>query len=323
VGRIAELGQEVDGFAVGQRVVVNPLLPCATRGYEDDPCDACAHGEPNLCQRFRYGTLAPGMLTGACRDTGGSWSNSFVAHRSQLIPLPDNVSDESALLAEPFAVALHAVLRNRPADHQIVLIVGAGVIGLSTLAALRAIGSRARIIITARHPFQVQMAEQLGADHVVRPKGSGDFYRQLAELTEAEVLKPIIGKEIVRGGADIVYECVGSSVAVDDALRLTNAGGTMVLVGLAGVPKGVDWTPIWLNEVKVHGSYCYATEDFEGERISTMELGIRLMAENKVDLAPLLTHTFALTDYQHALETVTSKGTSGVIKAAFAFEAQV
>jgi threonine dehydrogenase-like Zn-dependent dehydrogenase len=318
VGTVAERGSAAQDIPEGQRVVVNPLLSCEIRGFHD-LCTMCQSGNPNLCQRFRVGTLAPGMLTGFCRDTGGSWSRSFVAHRSQLITLPDNVSDENAVLIEPFAVSLHAVLRNRPADDQTVLIIGAGVIGLSTLAALRAIGSRARVIITARHPFQIAMAERLGADVVLKPKRGPDFYRQVVAETGGEVLKPIIGKHVASGGADVVFECVGAHATVDDALRLTGSGGTMVLVGLAGIPKGIDWTPIWLNEVKVHGSYCYAIEEFDGERISTMELACRLLAEGKVDLSPMLTHRFPLDDYRIALETVTSKSRSGVIKAVFEF----
>lgn len=318
VGTVAERGGAAQDIPEGQRVVVNPLLSCEVRGFSD-LCLMCQSGNPNLCQRFRTGTLAPGMLTGFCRDTGGSWSRSFVAHRSQLIMVPDSVSDENAVLIEPFAVSLHAVLRNRPADDQTVLIIGAGVIGLSTLAALRAIGSRARVIITARHPFQIAMAERLGADVVLKPKRGADFYRQIVAETGGEVLKPIIGKHVVSGGADIVFECVGANTTVDDALRLTNSRGTMVLVGLAGIPKGIDWTPIWLNEVKVHGSYCYAIEEFDGKRISTMELACRLLAEGKVDLSPMLTHRFALDDYRLALETVTSKSRSGVVKAVFEF----
>jgi threonine dehydrogenase-like Zn-dependent dehydrogenase len=319
VGRISQIGRAVKGFSIGQRVVVDPVLGCAVRGFKV-PCEHCASGNPNLCLRFREGTIAPGMLTGFCRDTGGSWSPSFVAHQSQLVAVPDSVSDEAALLAEPFAVALHAVLRNAPKDGQTVLIIGAGVIGLCTLAALRATGSRARIIITARHSFQIEMAKRLGADEVVRPGRGAELYRQIAGLTNASVHKPIIGKEIVSGGADVVYECVGGNGTVDDALRLTNARGTMVLVGLAGVPRGVDWTPIWLNEVSVRGSFCYAIEEHEGQRISTTALAIKLMEQGKVDLARLFTHRFALADYREALATVTSKGKSGVIKAAFAFD---
>ena len=319
VGVIAETGAAVQGVSVGQRVVVNPLLSCGARGFSE-PCVMCVGGETNLCQRFREGPIASGILIGVCRDTGGSWSESFVAHQSQVITVPDNVSDEAAVLAEPFAVALHAVLRNRPRDDQTVLVVGAGVIGLLTLAAIRAIGSRARVIITARHPFQVEMAERLGADLIIRPKRGAGFYRQVAEATGARVLKPVIGKQIVLGGIDIVYECVGSPSTIDDSLRLTSSGGTMVLVGLAASPRGVDWTPIWLNEVRVHGSFCYADEEYEGESIPTLALALNLMAEGRVDLAALLTHRFALADYRHALETVTSKGKSGVIKAVFSFD---
>jgi threonine dehydrogenase-like Zn-dependent dehydrogenase len=164
------------------------------------------------------------------------------------------------------------------------------------------------------------MAQRLGADIVIAPARGAAFYRQIAELTGASVLKPIIGKEIVNGGAEIVYECVGSSRTVDDALRLTAPSGTMVLVGLAGAPSSVDWTPIWLSEVAIRGSFCYADEQFDGQTVSTMRLAMKLMDEGRVDLSPLLTHTFALREFREALAMVTSKGTSGVIKAAFAFD---
>ena len=318
-GRIGEIGSRVEGFTPGQRVVVDPLLSCRVRGFTD-LCPMCARGDYNLCQRFRDGAISAGLLTGFCRDTGGSWSPAFVAHQSQLIALPESVSDENAVLAEPFAVALHAVLRNRPDDDEMVLIIGSGVIGLCTVAALRAIGSKAKIVITARHPFQQEMARRLGADIVIQPKRGAEFYQQVAELTGATVLKPIIGKEVVSGGANVVFECVGSSATVDDALRLTAPSGKMVLVGLAGAPKGVDWTPIWLSEVQLRGTFCYAVEAFDGRNLTTMQLAIEMMADGRVDLAPLLTHTFALREYREALETVTSKGKSGVIKAAFAFD---
>ncbi|MGA7672115.1 MAG: zinc-binding dehydrogenase [Nitrolancea sp.] len=318
VGVVGEIGENVRGISAGQRVVIDPLLPCHARGF-DELCPMCARGDYNLCLRFRDGSIAAGMLTGFCRDTGGSWSPSFVAHQSQVVPVPDNVSDENAVLAEPFAVALHAVLRNRPSNNQTVLIIGAGVIGLATLAAIRAIGSKARVLITARHPFQVEMAKRLGADEVIKPKKGSDFYRQIAEVTGASVYKPVIGKDVVSGGADLIFECVGSNSTIDDALRLTAASGRMVLVGLAGIPRGIDWSPIWLSEVEVRGSFCYAMEDFAEERISTMRLTIKLMAEDGLDLSPLVTHRFVLSDYRNALQTVTSKGRSGVIKAVFVF----
>lgn len=319
VGVVGELGDQVRGITSGQRVVVNPLLPCVTRGF-DEPCEMCARGDVQLCQRFNQGTIAPGLLTGFCRDTGGSWSREFVAHHSQVIAVPDNVSDEQAVLAEPFAVAIHPVIRDLPADGDTVLVIGGGVIGLCTIAAIRGLGSKARIVVIVRHEFQAKMARELGADAIVgRLKGDA-LERRLVDELGATSLKPILGKNVIVGGADHVYDCVGSPSSVDDALRYAGSGASVVLIGLTGVPKGVDWTPIWLNELTVRGTFCYGIEEYQCERLPAMAVALRLMAEGKVNLEPLLTHKFTIDEYQEALATVTGKSSSGVIKAVFAFE---
>ena len=318
VGVLGELGAALDTFEAGERVVVNPLLPCAPRGFQE-PCEMCARGKVNLCQRFDQGAIAPGLLTGFCADTGGSWSAEFVAHRSQLLRVPASLSDEAAVLAEPFAVALHAVLRAFPQDHDEVLVVGGGIIGLCVIAALRALGSRARVVASVRHDFQVAHARQLGADVVLRPGKRGPLEALVVDTFQARALKPVLGKNVVVGGADIVYECVGSSGSVDDALRFTASGGAVVLVGLAAAPHGVDWTPMWLNEISLKGSFCYADELVAGNHVNTMELALQLMAQGSVNLADLITHRFVLSDYRDALRAVTDKHGSGVVKAVFAF----
>src|SRR5690606_41134009 len=104
----------------------------AVRGF-GQPCANCRAGLPNRCLRFAEGALAPGLLLGSCRDTGGSWGEVFVAHRSQVIPVPDHVSDENAVLAEPFGCALHAVDVAGPPHGRTVLVIGGGVIGLCTI----------------------------------------------------------------------------------------------------------------------------------------------------------------------------------------------
>ncbi len=318
VGEVAELGAAVDEFRVGQRVVVNPLLGCLARGFRD-LCTECARGMPNRCLRFREGTVAPGIMIGFCRDTGGGWSARFVAHRSQLVPVPDALSDEEAVLAEPFGVALHAVLQNRPADDATVLVLGAGIIGLLTVAALRAVGCRARVLVTARYPFQAEAAARLGADVVLPGRSGPALYRELARLTGARVYRARFGRWLVEGAVDRVFDCVGSSRSVRDAVAVTRAGGRVVLVGLASDPQGVDWTPIWLREVEIRGSMAYADESLDGIVASSIHHAVRLMAERRVDLGWLVTHRFALSEYRRALQTVTSKGHSGVIKAVFAF----
>jgi len=319
VGIVTECGASVTAVRPGQRVVVNPVLSCEPRGFSDR-CPNCARGETNLCLRFHEGAISAGTMIGFCRDTGGSWSPLFVAHQSQVLPVPDVLSDEEAVLAEPFAVALHAVLRHWPDDTATVLVLGAGIIGLLTVAALRALGSKARILITARYPFQAKEAERLGADIVLRARDPDDLYRQVARLTGAAILHPLIGRPLVQGGADLVFDCVGSSRTVDDAFRLTRAGGTVVLVGLASTPHGVDWTPVWLHELHVCGEMAYAHEQVGNWRGHTMELALKLMAERKVELGSLVTHRFDLKNYRTALATVTQKGSAGVIKAVFAFD---
>ena len=319
VGTIAELGSGVEGFEVGERVVVNPTLSCEVRGFTD-LCPACQKGDVHLCQRFTGGDIAPGLLLGSCRDTGGSWSSFFVAHKSQLLKVPASVDDENGVMVEPFSVALHAVMRNYPHDEEAVLVMGAGVIGICVVTALRALGSKARVIVLAKYPFQEEAARRYGANQVIRLERGGGHYEKLAEALGATLHKPLLGKQAMVGGADLVFDCVGSGDSIDDALRFTRSGGKMVLMGLAAFPKGIDWTPIWLNEIEVKGSYTYGTELYQGRRMHTFQVALDLMAEGKVDLAPVVTHKFKLEDYQKALAAVANKGRSGVIKAVFAFE---
>ena len=318
MGIIEEVGGQVEDFVPGDRVVAEPLLPCATRGIEE-PCEFCQQGEFSLCQNLTEGSLAPGLSIGHCDKTGGGWSPTFVAHQSQLFSVPDSVSDENAALVEPFAVALHSVMRNLPNEGDTALILGSGTIGLCTVAALRALESDARVIVLAKYPFQGEMARRLGADKVIYLH-KGDTFQVVAEATGGRLVKPVLGKRVLVGGADVVYECVGSDSSLDDALRFTRSGGTMVLMGLAAIPKGVDWTPIWQNELRVRGSVWCGTETFQGQRVRTYQLALKWMAKGKLDLAPLVTHRFRLDDYRKALAVSASKGRHQVIKSVFVFD---
>jgi threonine dehydrogenase-like Zn-dependent dehydrogenase len=317
VGTIAQLGSQVKGFREGARVVVDPTVGCQVRGFTH-LCPACQRGNTGLCERLTEGEIAPGLLTGFCRDTGGSWSPCLVAHASQLFKVPATVNDENGVLVEPFSVALHAVLRNYPQDEETVLVIGAGVIGICIVAALRSLGSKARVVVLAKHPFQGEVVKRYGADQVIRL--TRGYSQELAQALGATPRQPLLGKPIVVGGADIVYECVGSGTSLDDGLRFTRSGGKMVLVGCAAIPKGVDWTPVWLNEIEIKGSWIYGTELHQGKRIHTFQLALDLMAEGKVELAPLVTHKFQLEDYRRALTAVANKRKSEVVKAVFAFE---
>jgi len=316
VGTIAEAGAGIHDLRPGQRVTVEPALPCQARGIAP-PCVHCAAGDYHLCLRYTDGHLSPGLMIGACRDTGGSWGSSFVAHRSQVFPLRDEITDANALLAEPMACALHPLLRHPPAPEATVLVIGGGSIGQCAIASLRAASVGARVIALVKHPFQGEMAKRLGANEVVH-LGRGDSHLdEIARLTGATLRKPLLGKRVMIGGVDTTMECVGAGRSIDDALRLTRPGGRVILLGLASIPRGVDWTPIWLKELQVTGSYIYGVENWQGRRVRTMDLALEWMGQGKVDLSPLVTHRFRLDDYPKALETAMDKADSHAFKVVF------
>jgi len=347
VGTLAEVGARAGAFQVGERVTVEALLWCKPRGFQD-LCRFCARGEINLCERMNEGALAPGVQPGFCRDTGGSWSEYYLAHASQLARIPDNVSDENALLVEPFAVGLHAALQYPPRANETVLIMGAGVIGLMMLAALRATGSKANIWVVARYPFQAAAARRLGATEII--DGKQDYLADIAKRTDAQILKPIIGKRVMYGGGvDVTYECVGSDASIDDALRLTRHRGRVVLVGVPGITKQVDWTAIFAKELEVIASYIYnRAEPYRGEKRAAFDIALEMMAgttEERVatepgsvathsvathsvatpvvtplDLSWLITHKFKLNEYARAFELLGNRGASQALKAVFEFE---
>ncbi|MDH5508314.1 MAG: zinc-binding dehydrogenase, partial [Anaerolineae bacterium] len=286
------------------------------RGF-DEWCPSCARGEINLCERYTEGDLARGIILGACRDTSGSWSPYFIAHRSQLHAVPDAISDEDALMVEPFACGLHAALLDFPKDDETILLLGAGTIGLMQLAALRALGSRATILVAARYAFQAEAALKLGASEVFT---GGDLYKQVAARTGAKLLKPLIGKRVIVGGADRTYECVGNDSALDDALRLTKSGGLVMVVGVPGLAKGIDWTAVFSQELQVRAAQAYGqAEVWQGKPWDAFALTLDLMERGELDLGWMVNRRYALDEYKQALKQQGNKKQYPVIKAVFEF----
>jgi threonine dehydrogenase-like Zn-dependent dehydrogenase len=219
------LGHEVVGdLDDGTRAVLVPVLHCATRGI-DPPCVACRDGQINRCERIAFGHLEPGLQSGFCETTGGGWSLAMVAHESQLLRVPADMSDEQAVMVEPTACAVHAA-RTVPRDAGPLVIVGAGALGLLTLAALRAEGDERTIVMTAKHPDQRRWAKELGADRVVEP-------RELARAVRSETSSLVFGDHLT-GGAPTVVDCVGSEDSLADSLRVVAPGGTVLVVGMPG-----------------------------------------------------------------------------------------
>ena len=314
VGEIAETGATVEGFPVGARVVIEPALSCQVRGITP-PCHQCRNQRLANCENITKGDISAGVQTGYCRDTGGGWSEYVLAHQSQLHLVPDDILDETAVLLEPFACALHGVLKTEFNEADEICVIGGGTIGLLTVAALRILGHQNRTLVFAKYPHQQQLALELGADEVLSPNSGR--YAAFCELTGATSHQPELGQQVLIGGVDVTFDCIGSSVTIDDALRFTRAGGEVILVGMPGIPKNVDWTSIWYKQLKVEGAYTYGLETHNGEQIHTFTLGMRLLQKMGPGLRPLVSKPFSLRDYKRAIQTAMNTGKTATVKTAF------
>jgi threonine dehydrogenase-like Zn-dependent dehydrogenase len=315
VGVVSEAAAGVSRVSVGDRVVLQPALGCAVRGIAP-PCERCAAGEIALCANVMRGVISPGIQTGYCRDTGGGWSEGFVAHESQLFRVPPTMSDRVAVLVEPFACALHAALRASPRAGETVFVMGCGAVGLLLIAALRASGCTSRIVAVARYAHQQRLATALGANELTLARGTtAERYAAWAAALGAEVLKPELGKPAIIGGADVTYDCVANSESLDDCIRFTRSGGTMVVVGMPGIPAGVDWTPLWYKELTLSAAYAYGVEG--PDRRPTFELTLERLGPIADQAAALVGEPFALTDYRAAFRAALDTGTSGTVKTVF------
>jgi L-iditol 2-dehydrogenase len=316
VGVIESCGSGVREFGAGDRVTVNPLLCCEPRAISP-ACAACSGGHHSRCEHFTDGALAPGMFIGTTRGLGGSWGEQFVAHQSQLVRVHDSVSDAAAVMTEPFACCVHAVLGAKPQPGQRALVIGAGTMGLLMVAAMQALAPECQVTALARHPFQARHATSLGAARTVMARG--DYLGELAEAAGTRLLKPILGRPIGVGGFDLVFVCISSTRGVEDAMRFARAGATIVLLGNATTLRGLDWSPLWIKELTFRGTLAYGGHSHGGADTNAFEIASELIATGKAPVGALVTHQFPLADYRQALDAARSKGAGESVKVAFKF----
>ncbi|MFL3004523.1 MAG: zinc-binding dehydrogenase [Candidatus Poriferisodalaceae bacterium] len=298
-------GHEVVGErADGSRVVLEPVLGPETRG-EVPAWPGAAQADGNDYGHLVSGDLEPGLQTGSCASTGGGWSEVFAAHSSQLHEVADELSDEAAVMIEPTAAGVHAVLRGNVPDGGTVAVIGAGTMGLTAIAALRKFTNADAIVVAARYPHQHKAARLLGADLTVVPEELGRAIRRAAGTR-------VIGSTL-GSGVDVTIDAVGSSNSLTDAIAFTRPRGRVVLLGM---PNQVDMnlTALWHRETELVGAYCYGTEHAHGDT-HTFVLATELVTD--LDLGQLVSELYPLSEYQTAIEHAAQAGPRGLIKVAF------
>ncbi|MCL4502542.1 MAG: zinc-binding dehydrogenase, partial [Deltaproteobacteria bacterium] len=299
-------------FRPGDRVAVEPVLPCEVRGITP-PCRFCAQGQYNLCENFTQGSLSPGTILGFHKEAGGGMAEFLSAHPSRLFRLPDNLPDEVAVLTDSLASALQPVLDHFPQDQDQVVIYGAGIIGQHLVRLLRALGSQARIIMVARYPFQQQLAGDGGADLVLKSPDRAE----LGAAVGARLLSTTLGGGNLEGGAELFFDCVGNRRSLQEGLLALQSGGAYVLVGTAGEVGPVDLSSLWFREIRMSGTAMYSYGNWQGQRVRTYHLAVDLLARGDYPIQGLVSHVFPLSDYKEAFQVAFDKRHHQSVKVAF------
>jgi threonine dehydrogenase-like Zn-dependent dehydrogenase len=297
-------GHEIVGTTPdGTRVVLEPVLGPAARG------SGSTGGAPGDASDYGYlldGEIDDGIQVGFCASTGGGWSEELVAHSSQLHLVPVSMSDEAAVMLEPAAGGVHAAARAK-VDGGIVLVLGAGTMGLVTIAALREYTNAETIVAVAKYPVQKTFAAELGADLVVSPS---ETTRAIRRLTGSRM----IGANLA-GGADVTIDAIGNAASIEQAIGVTRPRGRVVMVGMPG-KVSVDLTSLWHRETELAGAYTYGTDVWpDGTSASSFIRAIELA--EKVDLGRLVSAKYPLNRYKDAISHAAQAGQRGAVKVVF------
>ena len=277
-GEIAEVGAQVDPARIGERVAIEIL----GLGIACGQCWYCRMGQPIQCQN-------------KAKDEGGGYAQFMKKRAAGCFPIPDHMSWEEAALVEPLAVSVHGVRRGKMSGGETVLVLGAGNIGLTAVAAARGMGA-GQIFVSARHQHQADMAKRLGADQALPDKGP-ELWEALADATEGR-------------GADLTLETVGgrTDATIQQSIEYTRGQGRIVILGGFWVPITIDWIKPLIKEQSIVFSSCYSILDGRDD----YEIAIDLMASGRAPLKQIVTHKFPLEEIQKGIDTAYDKSTGSI-----------
>ena len=259
-GQVIALGKKTTGFAVGDRVAVEPGVACGM-------CPECKSGHYNLCKSVQFKSVPPyhGVL------------RTYITHNyKRCFKLPDHVTDLEGAMVEPFSIGLHAAKRAGVKKGDPVAILGAGCIGMMTLLACRSLGAETAVVADLAD-FRLEKAARMGAAHVVNSRQE-DAAARISELTGGH-------------GADVVFETAGSPVTLAMTPRICKSAGVIMMVGNIFKPVMLDVWAIAHREIDLRGIYRYC-DDYP--------TAISLIADGKVDFTEMITNIYDFNDVQHA-----------------------
>lgn len=309
-------GHEIVGQIedTGSRMAVWAAIGCRARGL--DPCPPCRSGWDGLCQSRGHGWPGPGLGIGFNRDTSGGWATTCLAHRSQLWPLPDTVSDQDAVMLDPAATALAALLRAPTAGEPAqTLVIGGGSIGLLAGLLHRALQLPGECEILVRYKTQAEWAQAQGLRATV-VSGPKAFHAWAADRGIPAVRVSGYGY-VFKGHYDRVVDAAGSNTSVHWAFHTVRPGGCIASITSPLSLHGFDPTLLWYREVTWRGIYVYGPVPWAGESVHPYAILIPQLADGSFRPGSLVTHIFPLEQSSRAIRTALHRGATGAIKVAF------
>ncbi|HAT01920.1 MAG TPA: alcohol dehydrogenase [Oribacterium sp.] len=265
-GEIAAVGQYVSDFKVGQKVTIEPQVFCGK-------CYPCLHGKYNLCEKLKVMGF----------QTVGTASEYFVCDASKITPLPEKMSYDEGAMIEPLAVTIHATKRYPAINKAKVCILGSGPIGILLAQSVKAFGA-SEVMITDISDTRLALAKKVGADYIVNTMKE-DF---------ANALENNFGPD----KADVIYDCAGNDITMNQAIQNARKGSTIILVAVFATMANIDLAKLNDSELDLNTSMMYRHEDYVD--------AIHFVNEGKIQLQPLMTAHFAFKDYSAAYEYIDS-----------------
>ncbi|KAK2167480.1 hypothetical protein LSH36_27g06046 [Paralvinella palmiformis] len=274
-GIISKLGPGVKHLAIGDRVALEPGVPCRM-------CEFCKKGRYNLCPEIQFLATPP---------VHGDLSRYHVHAADFCYKLPDHMSLDEGALLEPLAVGVHACTRGGITIGDKVLVCGAGPIGLVCMMTAKAMGAD-EVIVTDISDTRLAVAKSMGATHTLKVSGEPNDV--------ARVVRSVLGSP-----PRVSVECSGAESSVKTAIYATKSGGMVLLVGM-GAPEVQIPLPahILAREVDIRGIFRYA---------NSYPIALDMVASGRVDVKPLITHHFTLEETLQAFKT-SKTGEGGAIK---------
>lgn len=272
-GTIAEIGKDVKGYAVGDKIAIANVIPCGS-------CSSCLNGRENACinrtaigYQFDGGFAEYVSIPETCIAAGN------------VVKLPESVSFTAGALIEPLACCIRGLKNAGTGFNDTVLVIGAGPIGLMHIQ-LSKISGASKVIVSEPNAFRRQKAALLGADVIVDPT--------------AQSLKEVVMKETDGLGVDIIMLAIGVPAIVDSTIKLCKKGGTVCLfAGFSGTGECmIEANTIHYSEINICGSTAYKRNDY----LAAAEM----VKTGKIDLDEIATHTYTLDEFKEAYEVAKS-----------------